>query len=348
MIDSNILRFAEYAIVSAALFAFLAAYIKLAGKYKIVDNPSSRSSHTQRTVTGGGLVFVLAIILYFCFNAAFPLYYLAGLTILAVVSYADDIKAISVYPRFVIQVIAATLLLSQIELDLNVNFDELYGFHWTYSIVMVIIIVGIFNFFNFMDGINGMLGITGLVLFATLLVVNNFVPGSRFLGNDYLVYLTLSLVIFLFYNLRKQARCFAGDVGAIVFAFVAIYAVAMLMVRSGNFVYIFLFAPYAIEAGYTVLQRIYLRQNIFKPHRIHLFQLLCNEMRYSHVKISIVYGAGQLIINACIVIVVIMGLCLWKQLLVVGVVYAILSLLYIYWKWKVYKIYKVYKNIKNE
>ena len=334
-IPVNILLFAEYAAVAAILFAFLAVYIMLANRYQIVDNPTRRSSHSIQVVTGGGLVFFLAIALYFFFHSHFPVSFFVGLTLLAVVSYADDIKAISVYPRFVIQVVAATLLLSQIESDLHMHFDELPGFHWTYSVALIIIIVGIFNLFNFMDGINGMLGITGLVLFATLLIINNVAPKSNFIDNDYLIYILMALAIFLFYNLRKQARCFAGDVGAITFAFISIYAVGLLMWKSGNLGYIFLFAPYAIEAGYTILQRIYLRQNIFKPHRIHLFQLLCNELRYSHMKISIIYGICQLLMNAFIVVVNVMGVRIRWQMLIIGTIYVLLSLLYIYWKWKI-------------
>ncbi|MDR1761111.1 MAG: hypothetical protein LBR55_01530 [Bacteroidales bacterium] len=315
--------------------------MKLASKFGIVDNPTHRSSHVRRTVTGGGLVFVAAILLYLFSKDTLMPYYLAGLTILAVVSYADDIRAISVYPRFVIQVVAATLLLSQIELNIPLNFDELPYFHWTYSVVMVVVIVGIFNLFNFMDGINGMLGITGFVLFFTLLLVNNAVPDRHFIDNDYLIYVLLALGVFLFYNLRKQAHCFAGDVGAIVLAFISIYAVAMLIAETENFIYIFLFAPYAIEAGYTIIQRIFLRQNIFQPHRIHLFQLLCNELRFSHTKISIVYGICQMLINVCIILVNVLHFSLMAQLLTIGAVYALLSGLYIYWKWKIMVEHKI-------
>jgi UDP-N-acetylmuramyl pentapeptide phosphotransferase/UDP-N-acetylglucosamine-1-phosphate transferase len=322
-------------VVAAMLLAFLTAYIMLAKRFRIVDKPTERSSHSKQVVTGGGIVFFAAISLYFFFHNNFTLYYFAGLSLLAIVSYADDIKAISVYPRFVIQIIAATMLLSQIEIDLNMNFDMLPGFHWTYSVATIVVMVGIFNLFNFMDGINGMLGVTGLVLFVSLLAINYCVPNLNFIDSDYLVYVILSLGVFLFYNLRKQARCFAGDVGAITFAFIAVYAVSILMMRSGNYGYIFLFAPYAIEAGYTIVQRIYLRHNIFKPHRIHLFQLLCNELHYSHSKISIIYGIGQLLLNAVIVTVNMMGVRLRWQLLIIGGIYSLLSLLYIYWKWKI-------------
>ncbi len=339
----NIPHFLEYTLLTVLLFAFAATYMKVAGKFGIVDNPSHRSSHTRKTITGGGLIFFVAILLYFLFHGKVGFGYFAGLTMLALVSYADDIKAISVYPRFVMQVVAATLLLSQIETDIHINFDELPYFHWTYSVALIVVIVGIFNLFNFMDGINGMLGITGIVLFSTLLIINNIVPNSQFIDNGYLIYVVIALGIFLFYNLRKQAHCFAGDVGAITLAFIAIYAVGLLMAKTENFVYIFLFAPYAIEAGYTIIQRIFLRQNIFQPHRIHLFQLLCNELRFSHTKISVVYGIGQLLINACIVIVNVMGLCLVTQLLIIGTVYAILSVLYIYWKWKIMVEQKIIK-----
>jgi hypothetical protein len=71
--------------------------------------------------------------------------------------------------------------------------------------------------------------------------------------------------------------------------------------QTGNVVYIFVFASVYLEAGMTVMQRLLAGQNIFKPHRIHMFQLLCNEHKHHHVKISAFYALNQLVFGAIIV-----------------------------------------------
>ena len=43
-------------------------YLKLANKFKIIDKPNERSSHTKITVRGGGIIFPIAILLFFVLN----------------------------------------------------------------------------------------------------------------------------------------------------------------------------------------------------------------------------------------------------------------------------------------
>ena len=58
----------KYLIVFAVLAILSYVYLKLAIKYKIIDKPNQRSSHTKITVRGGGILFILAIILFFILN----------------------------------------------------------------------------------------------------------------------------------------------------------------------------------------------------------------------------------------------------------------------------------------
>ena len=47
----------QYLIIIIALFVLELLYFKIADKYNIIDKPNERSSHTQITLRGGGVIF---------------------------------------------------------------------------------------------------------------------------------------------------------------------------------------------------------------------------------------------------------------------------------------------------
>jgi UDP-N-acetylmuramyl pentapeptide phosphotransferase/UDP-N-acetylglucosamine-1-phosphate transferase len=223
-----------------------------------------------------------------------------GISILAVVSFIDDMKDLWFFIRLVVQILAVALMLYQIYLDFSMEPMAMNA-----SILIILAIVGLFfsvgfvNLYNFMDGLNGMMvGITISSLFVFWLI-DFFVVD--FVDDTLLIYTAIPTIIFAFFNARKQAVCFAGDVGAIVLGFVMVYMLLSLLMQTANIVYAFIFVSVYVEAAMTVIQRLLAGQNIFKPHRIHLFQLLCNEQKQHHVKISGFYALNQLVFGAIIV-----------------------------------------------
>lgn len=78
------------------LFAQL-AYLRLAPRLGIVDNPNARSSHSRQTIRGGGLVFVLAVMLAWIWGAL-SAWVALGIILVGVVSLVDDIRGLSQGP----------------------------------------------------------------------------------------------------------------------------------------------------------------------------------------------------------------------------------------------------------
>ncbi len=146
-----------------------------------------------------------------------------------------------------------------------------------------------------MDGINGMMGCLTLACLLPAMLINYYV--IEFIDERLFFYILLPTIIFLFLNFRNKPKCFSGDVGSIIVGFTLTYIIAALVIASKNYTYVFLLAVVYIDAGITVLQRLLAGQNIFKPHRIHLFQLLSNEMGINHLKVSSAYGLLQLVIG---------------------------------------------------
>ncbi|MBG6109849.1 UDP-N-acetylmuramyl pentapeptide phosphotransferase/UDP-N-acetylglucosamine-1-phosphate transferase [Flavobacterium sp. CG_23.5] len=261
-------------------------YFKIADKYNIIDKPNSRSSHTTITLRGGGIIFPIAIsIAFFLGYVSWPV--TLAVLVVAVVSFIDDIKPLSQLPRFASHVIAVGLVFY----DLNLFSQAL----WVLPIVFVLMI-GWVNAFNFMDGINGI-----TVLYALIAIVSfAFLPINE-ASLPLLITMGLSCFVFGLFNVRKKAKTFAGDVGSISMALFLGYLMIKTIIGTGQFAYILFFSVYGIDAIITIINRLIKRENIFQPHRSHLYQYLANEKGYSHVLVSVIYAVLQLGINAIVI-----------------------------------------------
>ena len=261
-------------------------YFKIADKYNIIDKPNSRSSHTAVTLRGGGIIFPIAI------SIAFLLGYVSwavtlAVVLVAIVSFIDDIKPLSQLPRFISHVIAVGLV-----------FYELHLFYeplWLLPVVFVLLI-GWVNAFNFMDGINGitvLYALAAIVTFSFLPVNNASLP--------LLITMGLSCLVFGVFNVRKKAKTFAGDVGSISMALFLGYFMIKTIIDSAQFGYILFFSVYGIDAIITIINRLLKKENIFQPHRSHLYQYLANEMGFSHISVAFIYAILQLGINMLVI-----------------------------------------------
>jgi UDP-N-acetylmuramyl pentapeptide phosphotransferase/UDP-N-acetylglucosamine-1-phosphate transferase len=104
-------------------------------------------------------------------------------------------------------------------------------------------------------------------------------------------------VIIGFLNIRTKAVCFIGDVGSISMGFLYATLALILMLKTNSFAPLVLIMVYAVDSGWTIMERLSLKENIFLPHRRHLYQILVNELRFSHILISISYFTIQMLLN---------------------------------------------------
>jgi len=277
----------KYLIVALLLFLAELGYFYIANRLNIIDKPNERSSHTSITLRGGGIIFYFGVLLYFLlYGFAYP-WFFAGLTMITIISFADDIKPRSFKLRLLIHFIAMALMFYQ---------WGLFDFPWYFTVISLIFCTGILNAYNFMDGINGITGGYSLVVIASLWYINTYqVP---FVENNLLYLLMLGQVVFNFFNFRTKAKCFAGDVGAISIAFIIVFLLGMLIIKTGDFSYILLLALYGVDTIITIIRRILLKENIFQAHRRHLFQLMANELKMPHLLVSSIYMFLQAIVAA--------------------------------------------------
>jgi UDP-GlcNAc:undecaprenyl-phosphate/decaprenyl-phosphate GlcNAc-1-phosphate transferase len=261
-------------------------YFKIANKYNIIDKPNSRSSHTQITIRGGGIIFSLALFAGVSYYGLHNAYFLLGLFIISLVSFMDDIDPVANRVRIICHLVAACLLFYQL---------NIYELPYYWIIISFVFIIGTINAINFMDGINGITGLYGLVTLFTLYYINQYV--IWFVDNNYLILSILSLCVFNFFNFRTKAKCFAGDVGSVSLAFIILFHLLQVIVTTHDFKYLLILIVYGLDVVTTIFFRICRRENIFDAHRTHFYQFLANEKGVPHLLVAALYGVIQLFIN---------------------------------------------------
>jgi len=275
----------KYSLLLVALFVIQLLYFKLADKFNIIDKPNERSSHTKITLRGGGIIFYAGVLLYFLLSGFQYVWFFTGLTLIAFVSFADDIKPRSSKLRLLVHFFAMFLMFYQ---------WDLFAFPWYFVLIALIVCTGIINAYNFMDGINGMIGGYSLMLMAVFWYINNY--QIHFMDNDLIVFTALALIVFNFFNFRKKAKCFAGDVGAISIAFIVLFLLGLLIIKTNDFSYIVLLAVYGVDSVLTIMHRLLLKENIFDAHRKHAYQIMANELKINHIAVSFIYAVLQIFI----------------------------------------------------
>jgi UDP-N-acetylmuramyl pentapeptide phosphotransferase/UDP-N-acetylglucosamine-1-phosphate transferase len=111
----------------------------------------------------------------------------------------------------------------------------------------------------------------------------------------------IASLVFLFFNYRKKAKCFAGDIGSIAIAFWVIYLILKLILVTNSLVWLLFLAIYGVDAICTIIHRLYLKQNIFEAHRLHLYQVLSNEYKMQHRLVSLYYAIAQSAVSALVI-----------------------------------------------
>lgn len=272
---------------------------KYALKLGLVDLPNERSSHANPTPKGGG-IGILAAFVFASLFLEIPLNFWLPATFLALLSFFGDKVELSPKFRLPVQFTAALIIfVPGLFSNSFINFCPLSPVFCL--LPFSIFIVGTANFYNFMDGINGIAGITGVVGFG-LIAFYTFLSGTDSFFVTLAVCMSLSCLGFLPFNMPK-AKVFMGDVGSILLGFVFAGMVVLLSKSFLDFVCLaaFLFPFYADELT-TMVVRLRDEENLTRPHRRHLYQLLANEMGIAHWKVSTGYGLLQLTVGVSVLL----------------------------------------------
>ena len=281
MITSQGLQYLGGALVVALVI--LRLYFPLANKLNIIDRPNERSSHKTPTIRGGGVVFPLIVIILASLGQL-DWRIAAAVVIAGVIGFWDDIRPLRQLPRLIAHIIVFGCLVW------SLSVIEIWPIWMT--IIGLVFFLGWVNAFNFMDGING------ITILYTLVCLGTFYLIPELRDQDTVIIAMIgAALVFAFFNVRKNARAFAGDVGSISLAVVIGYLMLALIIQTGNMSYLLFLLLYGVDSICTILIRLSRKENVFEAHRSHLYQLLANERQLGHLPVAFGYAFSQAIIN---------------------------------------------------
>lgn len=286
--------------IAAASVAAVGGMRRIALRRSLLDAPNARSSHVVPVPRLGGAAFIPVVLLvlaaqHFLGNFRGPLAtsVIVGAGGLFVLSLLDDLKPLPALVRLGAQFLLAGLVMSK------VSFGAKDFPHMVLTVAGCVWMVGLLNIYNFMDGIDGIAGVQAVVAGLVWWAV------GRATGGVELAILGATVLGaaggFLVHN-WSPAKIFMGDAGSTVLGF--LFATAPLFLPTendgiSNRVRSMLTAalavwPFLADGSFTILRRLRQRENIFEPHRSHLYQRLVITGK-SHQTVTLIYGTLALV-----------------------------------------------------
>ena len=296
-----------YIIIFVLLLVAELVYFRIADKCNIIDKPNQRSSHSTIVLRGGGIIFLIGAWVWSAFFGFEYPWFLAGLTLVSGVSFVDDIRSLPDSVRLVAQFAAAAMAFYQL--------DILHWDMWWIVLVALIVYVGATNVINFMDGINGITAGYALAVLIPLGLLNTnyqelamnlttnyssiVTSDGVFVDQSLIVAAIIAAVVFCIFNFRPKgkAKCFAGDVGSIGIAFIMLFLLGNVIIKTEDITWLIFLLVYGVDGCLTIVHRIMLHENLGEAHRKHAYQIMANELKIGHVKVTLIYMAMQLMVS---------------------------------------------------
>jgi UDP-N-acetylmuramyl pentapeptide phosphotransferase/UDP-N-acetylglucosamine-1-phosphate transferase len=264
-------------------------YFGIAKRFSIVDKPNARSSHDIVTIRGGGIIFPLAILVGLLYEQPIQWILIASLLLIAILSFIDDTSHVDSKIRLVLQSVVVGSILYLVAPQ----------FSLLLLLFLFILITGVINAYNFMDGINGITVMYSLITLASMYLVQQSIP--MFLSEHLFIALLTALLVFGFFNVRKKAACFSGDVGSVSLAFIFCFLLLKMAIVTDFGWWILFLGVYGVDTVFTIVCRIFRKEPLMQAHRSHFYQYLANEAGWTHIQVSILFAVVQLVLNISVV-----------------------------------------------
>ena len=275
---SKIILFIIGFLISNLLFKIFIS--KLSKKF--IDIPNKRSLHIIPTPRGGGIIFIfisiissLIYILIYGFTKELIIPFL--ILPLGIIGFIDDYFTLKPKVKYLSQLLTCIFIYPTSNLFIGLTINNLYGF--ILFLFIIIFLTAVINFVNFMDGIDGLVASCMFISISTTCIVLEIEQSYLFLLS--------SLIAFILLNWHP-AKLFMGDSGSTFLAAINISLICMSNDFIEAFNLLLILSPLLIDPFICVLRRIFYRQNIFLPHRLHLYQRL-NLKGINQEKICLIY-----------------------------------------------------------
>lgn len=290
-------------IVTFFISALIMPIIKKVAKHvNAIDMPEDRKVHDKPMPRLGGLgIFISFLFGYILFaeSSVIMLSILIGGFIIVMLGFVDDINPVSAKYKFLVQIIAAAvvvfygnLVLGEITmLGLNFSFPAPLNY-----IATIVFIVAITNAINLIDGIDGLAAGVSSIYFTTIAIIAFILNLTN--GLDVILSLILlgSTLGFLVHNFNP-ASIFMGDSGSLFLGF-NISIIALLGFKATTLtslvIPIVILAIPIFDTTLAIFRRLLKKQSIGTPDKEHLHHQLLKMKFSTRVTVLIIYAINIL------------------------------------------------------
>ena len=267
-----------------------------------IDYPNERKVHKKPTPRLGGLAIFFAFLvgyMLFAESTSQMLSILIGGFVIVILGMIDDINPIKARYKFIVQIVAAVIVvfygnivLNDISiLGINLVFTEPFNY-----LISILFIVSITNAINLIDGIDGLSSGISSIYFITISVIAILINKATNLD------VTLSLIMlgstlgFLVYNF-PPASIFMGDSGSLFLGFI-ISIISLLGFKTATvtslIIPILILAIPILDTLMAIVRRFLKGESIGKPDKEHIHHQFL-KMNFSPRKtVLVIYGINIL------------------------------------------------------
>jgi len=245
-------------------------------------SPNRRSLHKYIKPSSGGISFIVTYIFFAILQGFFlPLLSLP----LALIGMIDDRFNLSRLIRYGCQIFTILLFTLFLTQNSNLFISKLIESNFIFYIILIFLGSIIINCINFMDGIDGLIAGNMMIIFATL----------NFNTYHYLNPILGALFGFILLN-WYPSKVFMGDAGSL---FLGSYLTSLIF--SANDLteiikILFLCSPLLVDSLSCIIRRLLNGQNIFKSHKLHLYQRLVSK-GITHSSVTSLYMLATIFLS---------------------------------------------------
>jgi UDP-N-acetylmuramyl pentapeptide phosphotransferase/UDP-N-acetylglucosamine-1-phosphate transferase len=263
---------------TAAFSAGLIAMLLPTLRRHALARPNARSSHREPTPQGGGIAVIAATVAVaglaaFAFVKLRPdetaqlLWVLGAAVLMAGVGAVDDIRAVPVLPRLLLQALAVAIAVAALPADLRIVPALPW---WVERTLLVVGGLYFVNLVNFMDGIDWMTVAEVVPVVGGLLAAGwlGALPAPGIIAALALLGAALGFAPFN----RPVARLFLGDVGSLPIGLLLAWLLALLAGNGHLAAALLLPLYYLADASLTLARRLTAGERVWQAHRTHFYQ----------------------------------------------------------------------------
>ena len=261
---------------AAALSASLIVVLLPALRRHALARPNARSSHVEPTPQGGGIavVFAIAIVALAAVTLTSPpseraqlAWVLGAAVLIAAVGAVDDVRAMPVLPRLLLQALAVAVVVATLPVELRVVPPLPW---WLERALLALAALWFVNLVNFMDGIDWMT-VAETMPVAGALVVVGWLGALPSAGTVTALALLGAMLGFAPFN-RPVARLFLGDVGSLPLGLLLAWLLMLLALNGHIAAALLLPLYYLADATLTLGRRLFGGERVWQAHRTHFYQ----------------------------------------------------------------------------